>query len=184
MPNNFIVKGFNEEETPPAPKETETKEEKNMKGETLEGLLKTAVVDELLAAYNYMASYTLSRTTGKVDFDPEFEQHEKEEYSHAHKLLMRLREIDSDGILSMDWKNFPTQNSMGKSWKQEKGNNSLKILDGRIHEEEKAIEFYSRILEFIKEQPEWDTTTEQLIKEIKADEERHLLDLRDLRRQQ
>lgn len=116
MANTFRYIGPTDDNDDQVPEQTEQASEYT---DNLIALLKTAVTDELLAAYNYMASYTLSKTAGKVDFDPEFEQHEKEELDHAHSLLMRLRELDADGMLKMEWKDFPVQNSMGSNWRQE-----------------------------------------------------------------
>lgn len=145
-------------------------------------LLNIAVCDELLASFNYMISYTLSKTNGKADFDPEFEAHEQEELTHAHKLIKRLREMDAE-CLTINWADYVSKNSAGANWKQETSSNSIEILKNRYNEEVNAIKFYSLVLDCIekmKQHGEWDTTTEHLIKEIKSDEEQHRLDLHDL----
>lgn len=145
-------------------------------------LLKIAIVDEMLAEYNYFASYNLSKTSGKSDFDPEFEQHEDEERDHRKMLVNRLRELDVEvpTILLSDFFNY---NSNGVSWKQELSSDSSKILLNRYNEELNAIKYYDLILKVIhnlKKQGEFDSTTQQIIKKIKADEETHAKDLKDL----
>ena len=147
-------------------------------------LLNIAVNDELLATYNYLASYTLCKTEGKVDFDPEFQAHEKEEYDHAHLLINRLRQLNAN-VLITPWCDITKCNSAGEEWAQETDANSIEILTRRYQEEIAAIEFYGFVLGYIKElakgnESEYDSTTHQLIKKIKADEEEHALDLRDL----
>ena len=52
----------------------------------------------------YLISYNLSRSEGKSDFDPEFEQHENDEREHKYKLIERLRELDSDIIFTAIYK--------------------------------------------------------------------------------
>jgi len=156
----------------------------NVSSEGLIELLNIAVNDELLAAYNYLASYTLSKTEGKSDFDPEFMQHEKEEYEHAHMLIERLRELNANALVT-PWCDISRCSSAGEEWTQEMEAESTAILLRRYQEEIAAVEFYSFILGYIKEiskgnESETDTTTHQLIKKIKADEEAHAKDLRDL----
>ena len=157
---------------------------KNVSKDGLIQLLNIALNDELLATYNYMASYNLSKTEGKSDFDPEFEAHEKEEYEHAHKLINRLRELDAM-VLVTPWCDIAKCNSSGEDWKQEFDSDSIAILTRRYQEEVAAVDFYSFILGYIKEvaknnESEFDSTTHRLIKQIKADEEEHAKDLRDL----
>lgn len=145
-------------------------------------LLNIAVCDELLASFNYMISYNLSKTEGKQDFDPEFEKHEDEEKDHADKLIKRLREMNAE-VLTIGWADYLSQNSSGADWKQESSTESLTILQNRYNEELGAIKFYAMVLDCIrkmKEAGDWDTSTERLIKSIKQDEEEHELDLRDL----
>lgn len=156
----------------------------NATKEGLVKLLNIALNDELLATYNYLASYNLSKTEGKSDFDPEFQAHEKEEYEHAHKLINRLREMNAE-VLITPWCDIAKCNSAGSEWSQEMDSESTAILTRRYQEELAAIEFYSFILSYIKKiadgnDPAFDSTTHRLIKQIKADEEEHAKDLRDL----
>lgn len=144
-------------------------------------LLNIAFIDEELAEYNYLASYTRSITAGKADYDPEFEQHEKEENQHKHDILMRLRELDAKNIMMMPIPKWHHDNSMGLDWKQEYGTNSYQILLNRLAEQEQAVKFYNLCVEYTRKTN--DSTTLRLFKKIKEDEERHVLDLRDLARE-
>lgn len=149
--------------------------------ENIAELLNIAIIDQFLAEYNYFASYNLSKTEGKIDFDPEFKQHEQEQREHRYKLVERLRELDIPvPIISLN--QYQTMNSCGDLWKQELDYNSNNILLRRLEEEQKAIEFYSFILSFIDldKTENRDTTTYNIIRSIKADEQAHAKDLRDL----
>lgn len=149
--------------------------------ETIGELLNIAIVDEFLAEYNYFASYNLSKTDGKNDFDPEFKQHQEEERDHRYKLVERLRELDLP-VPTIPFEKYIEVNSNGTNWKQELDFNSGNILLRRLQQEEDAVKFYSFILGFIglDKTETRDTTTYSLIRKIKGDEEEHIKDLRDL----
>lgn len=145
-------------------------------------LLNIGIIDEWLAEFNYFASYNLSKTEGKSDFDPEFQQHEDEEREHREMLVKRMRELNAPVpvILLSEYFNV---NSNGKKWTQELNTDSGKILLNRYNEELNAVKFYDLILKVIhnlKASGEDDSTTQQIIKKIKADEETHAKDLKDL----
>ena len=146
-------------------------------------LLQIAIMDEQLAELNYLISYSNSKTAGKADYDPEFQQHEKDEYDHKHDLIERLRTLDAPRLCHAI-QEFPLANSNGNKWVQETSSDSFDILNHRYQEELEAIEFYDlvlRIINRVKEQTgHEDSTTKQLIKKIKADEEEHARDLKEL----
>ena len=71
-------------------------------------------------------------------------------------------------------------NSRGVEWKQEFSNQSSDIIIRRLEEEKQAVEFYTLATEFVRATT--DTTTYTLFKKIKEDEEKHVMDLRDLAR--
>jgi ferritin-like protein len=145
-------------------------------------LLKIAVIDEWLAEFNYFASYNLSKTSGKSDFDPEFKQHEEEERDHRNKIVNRLKELGETDLL-MQLTDFTKLNSNGDAWKQEAEYDSCTILLNRYNEELNAIKYYDLILKVLhnlRKQGEHDSTTIQLIKNVKADEETHAHDLKEL----
>jgi bacterioferritin len=142
-------------------------------------LLNVACCDEILAAFNYKISYNLSKTEGKSDFDPEFEQHEDEENDHADKLIERIREMNFEPLLT-PWCEYLNVNSVGTDWKQETSNDSILILKNRFKEELEAVRFYKFVLNTVHRLKKRDSSTEMLIKHIIADEEKHVKDLRDL----
>ena len=140
-------------------------------------MLTISYVDEWLAEFNYFASYNLSKTEGKVDYDPEFQQHEKEEYDHRHDLVNRLRELGAP-VPTIPLDQFIYVNSRGTNWKQEFSDISNEQLKNRFVEENEAIEWYTLCVEYTRHTD--DHTTYTLFKKIKADEEQHRLDLSDL----
>ena len=144
-------------------------------------LFNIALEDEFLAEYNYFASYNLSKTEGKSDFDPEFEKHEDEERGHRKEIVQRLRELGAR-VPTQPLNTYFTDNSAGESWHQESSSNSIEILKNRYKEELGAIKFYSMFFTFLKKFPQEqrDTTSEMLVKHLKADEEEHAKDLKDL----
>ena len=147
--------------------------------ELVKNLLMIAIVDEQLAELNYLYSYSLERTEGKTDFDPEFEKHEEEERGHKYDLIQRLRELDANVIFTgiNEWYQF---NSRGNDWRQEFSEDSKTVILNRLKEEEQAVEFYTLAVGFTRGTD--DTTTYTLFKKIKEDEEEHVKDLRDLAR--
>lgn len=140
-------------------------------------MLTISYVDEWLAEGNYFASYNLSKTEGKVDVDPEFQQHEKEEYDHRHDIANRLRELGAP-VPTIPLSQFEHLNSRGLDWKQEFSDNSYAQLKNRFIEENEAIEWYQICVNYTRKTQ--DNTTHSLFKKIKADEEQHRLDLGDL----
>ena len=146
-------------------------------------LLQIAIIDEQLAQFNYLISYSISKTAGKADFDPEFRAHEEEERNHKHDLIERLRTLNAPRLYDAI-QNFPLINSTGRMWKQETSTTSIDILRNRLNEEYGAIEFYSfilQVIDLVKSQSGVDdSTTKQLIKKIKADEQEHARDLKEL----
>lgn len=140
-------------------------------------MLTISYVDEWLAEMNYFASYNLSKTEGKVDYDPEFQQHEKEEYDHRHDFANRLRELGAP-VPTIPLDQFIYVNSRGQMWKQEFSDISNEQLKNRFVEENEAIEWYTLCANYTRQTD--DNTTYTLFKKIKADEEQHRLDLGDL----
>jgi bacterioferritin (cytochrome b1) len=148
--------------------------------EMIKTLLAISAADEQLAELNYLYSYSLEKTEGKADFDPEFEQHEEEERQHKYDLINRLRELDAK-VIFVPIEQMIYFNSIGVEWKQEFSENSRDVILRRLEEEEHAVEFYGLATEFVRGTS--DTTTYSLFKKIKEDEEKHVKDLRDLARE-
>ena len=147
--------------------------------EMIKNLLAIAIADEQLAELNYLYSYSLQKTEGKADFDPEFEQHEEEERQHKYDLINRLRELDAK-VIFVPIEQMIYFNSIGVEWKQEFSDISRDVILRRLEEEEHAVNFYGLATEFVRGTS--DTTTYTLFKKIKEDEEKHVKDLRDLAR--
>ena len=144
-------------------------------------LLQISLIDQWLAQFNYFRSYHLSQTTGKSDFDPQFKQHEEEQCKHRHDIADRIRQLG--GRISIQpITELIVQNSNGTNWEEEITSNSFKILKNRLEEQKKAVQFYSFFLSVINRMNpnEKDTTTYDLIKHIKGDQEQHVKDLNDL----
>lgn len=144
-------------------------------------LFNIAYMDEWLAEYNYFASWNLSQTEGKNDFDPEFKQHEGEERDHRYQIVERIKQLRGQAPTKL-LQEFFTMNSNGENWKQELMVGSKDILLNRYNEELGAIEFYALFFKTLRRmsEDERDTTSEMLVKKLKADEEAHAKDLRDL----
>jgi len=144
-------------------------------------LFNIAYIDEWLAEYNYFASWNLSQTEGKNDFDPEFKQHESEERDHRYQIVERIKQLRGQAPTKL-LQEFFTLNSNGENWKQELMTSSFDILLNRYNEELGAIEFYALFFKTLRRMSddERDTTSEMLVKKLKADEEEHAKDLRDL----
>jgi bacterioferritin len=136
--------------------------------------LNIAIADEFLAEYNYFASWNLSKTDGKKDFDVEFKQHENEERKHRYELVNRIIELKATPLTESIFR-YAYLNSHGKEWKQELKSNSSEILLNRLNEEKQAIEYYSLFINFVKDTN--DVITLKLLKSIRSDEEQHVLDL-------
>lgn len=147
--------------------------------EMIKTLLSIAIADEQLAELNYLYSYSLEKTEGKTDFDPEFEQHEEEQRQHKYDLINRLRELDAK-VIFVPIEQMIYFNSIGIEWKQEFSDISRDVILRRLEEEEHAVNFYELATEFVRGTS--DTTTYTLFKKIKEDEEKHIKDLRDLAR--
>lgn len=143
--------------------------------EKRETLLIMAICSEITAMYSYWYSYMSSVTNGKADFDPEFKQHMEEEWEHAEQFAERLRELGCYNPIPL----FSEFTECGPfNFIQEGGNNSIDMLKNRLTEEQQAVEFYNVCVNFFRETE--DSTTLQLFKKVKATEEEHIKDLRDL----
>ena len=142
-------------------------------------LLNISLIDQWLAQFNYFRSYHLSETDGKADYDPQFKQHEDDECQHRHEIADRIRELNARVLVD----SIPVLiglNSAGNSWSEQTTNNSNDILLHRLQEQKQAVEFYSFFLNVIDKMTQKDTTTYDLIKDIKSDQQQHVKDLNDL----
>lgn len=152
--------------------ETLVNENADSQEKTTEGVVKLlikALADEWLAAYQYWVCKNLSRGSGKSDADPEFDQHFKEELEHADKLMLRIKELGGKPIFNPnEWL------SLGNPWTEVNSTNVKEQLTITIKAENDAIDFYGKIINYVRG---FDEITLRLIRGILADETEHAYDL-------
>lgn len=137
---------------------------------TILSMLYKALADEWLAYYQYWSSYHSTRGKGKVDVDPEFEAHSKDELEHAEKIVMRIKELGGRPFPRIqDLDNFCSQKSVGAPVQ-----NPCDLLLITIEAEKHAISFYKELESLTRGV---DPTTNKMVKEILSEEEEHLYDL-------
>lgn len=141
-------------------------------------ILKKAIADEILAAFQYWASANISRGKGKIDADPQFIQHAKEQWQHVEMLTERLKQLGG----------FP-QNNMYNVLKTMEGanshsiigavsNNVCQLLTVALQAEKDAIELYKQMIQLTKNT---DPITHKIAKQILEDQQQHKYDLEILK---
>lgn len=132
----------------------------------------TALADEFLAAYQYWVCRNLSRGEGKSDADPEFEQHAQDELEHANKLILRIKELGGKPIFNpKEWL------VLGNPWTEVNTTSVKEQLGITIQAEMDAMEYYGKIIDYVKG---FDEITMRLVRGILSDEAEHLYDLQML----
>lgn len=146
---------------------------------TADGLMKLlikALADEWLAAYQYWVCKNLSRGSGKLDVDPEFDQHYKEEMQHADDLMERIKQLGGRPIFNPnEWL------SIGNPWTEVNTTVVKEQLAITIQAEKDAIAYYKQIVDYAKG---FDEVTLKVIRNILEDEEEHRYDLEMILEQQ
>lgn len=143
--------------------------------QTIVSQLQKALADEICAAYQYWSAYNMTRGTGKIDVDPQFDAHSEEQWEHAELLIERIKQLD--GFPQTNLKQvFELCKSHAACGAQ--SHNVCELLSITIEAEKDAIETYKNI---IKMTAQIDPTTHQIAKKILADEEEHLYDLKILK---
>lgn len=138
--------------------------------ETIVNMLYKALADEWLAYYQYWAASHCTRGEGKVDVDPEFEEHAKEELEHAEKIIIRIKELGGRSFVSVsDFDKFCSVPNIGAP-----SQDPCELLKITIKAEEDAINFYKELEKLSRGV---DPTTNRIVKQILEDEEKHLYDL-------
>ena len=134
-------------------------------------LLKMALADQICAAYQYWAAQNMTRGTGKVDVDPQFEAHADQQWEHAEMLIERIKQLGG-----FPFTNLKDAFSVCKSHAAcgAQSHNVCELLQITIQAEKDAIEAYKNI---IKCSQGVDPTTHQVAKKILADQQQHLYDL-------
>lgn len=142
--------------------------------ESIASMLEKAMNDEMLAFWQYMTCYLMSRGKGKSDADPEFKEHADEELDHAKKIAQRINELGGNFCADpCEW--APNSNGFTPI----RTSSVQDMLDITIDAEKTAIDFYRRISKTAHD--EGDFSTNRLAKQILADEEKHLYDLERLK---
>lgn len=138
-------------------------------------MLKVALADEWLAAYQYWVCKNLVRGEGRSDVMPEFEQHYKDELQHADEIMLRIKELGGEPIFN------PTEwIKIANPWTQVNMTSACQQLDITIKAQEDAIKYYNEIIEYCKGE---DEVTMRLCRSILSDETQHLYDLQMLKEQ-
>lgn len=151
--------------------EKEIKTEKT--NEEILDMLKTALADEWLAAYQYWVCANSVRGAGRTDVVPEFEQHYKEEMEHVEKIMNRIKELHGTPITNPEqWI------EIANPWTEVVTTKSCEQLDITIQAEKDAIAYYNAIIEYCKG---FDEVTMRVCRDILADETEHLYDLEMLK---
>ena len=133
--------------------------------------LYTALADELLSFYQYWTAKNCSRGEGKSDVDPEFDEHEKEEFDHANQIMQRIKELGGTPLPSpCDW------TKVSNPWSAIDTRNIKSILEITIQAEQTAIDFYLEAIEAMKD---IDPVTHKLFRGILKDEYKHIYDLKE-----
>lgn len=132
-----------------------------------------AVADEINAWFKYMACRNMAWGHGVTDVIGEFEEHEKEELEHVGQLNARLNELgiaslaSPEQLMQVNYNPYEAPYSGDVIW----------MLYSTKKDEEGAIAFYKKVIEFCKD---FDVVTADLLTSILADEEKHLVDLSTL----
>lgn len=137
-------------------------------------LLNKAIADELMAAFQYWSAANMTVGKGKIDVDPQFIAHAKEQFEHAEMLTERIKQLGG----------FPSctlQDVISKVDSHAKFGSPCHLpcdlVKLAIQSEKDAIELYKQIIETTKNN---DTTTHKIAKQILEDEEQHKYDLQVL----
>lgn len=135
-------------------------------------LLTIGLADEWLAHYQYWTALNCSRGPGKLDIDPEFEQHSSDEMDHANEIMLRLKELGGEPIADpKEWI------LIGNPWKPILTRSVKEQIEITMKAEQIAINFYKIGCETLRGN---DFTTFKLFESNLKDEEEHLYDLQEV----
>jgi len=162
------------------PKETKVVQDPTSNEEEREKLLeyfRTSIADEFLAAFQYRQGYNVASGEHKADIENEMNSHYFEELGHAEKLEERLKQIGGKTFGPDKWKEYTRA---GYTEPPEDGN-CLQITIDNIEGEKKAVSYYREFAEFANKIGDYGTVN--LVEGILADEEKHLHEFEELRKQ-
>lgn len=142
---------------------------------TIVNALKSALADEYLAAYQYLAPIGLAVGDERVNVEDEFQKHYEEELEHAEKLKKRIIQLDATPLMSPE--EWYEKTSCGYTTPIDY--NTITLVEENLDSELKAIEVYNHLVKLCQEQN--DVVTLDIVKEILADEIEHAQDLKDFK---
>ena len=135
--------------------------------------LNKALADEFLAAYQYLIGSKIVKGINRKEVQDELEEHAKEEYDHAIKLIDRIIQLDGTPILEpQGWYTFTNCGYITP-----KDFDTASILKQNITGERCAIDVYSKLAKKLKDK---DDITYEMILGILNDEITHECDLQTI----
>ena len=138
-------------------------------------MLEILFAEEILAWYQYYIPINFMNGMERSAIAEEFKKHADDELNdHANKLLKRISELggDAQSLMSFNLKNIATCEYLAP----QPPYSTIQLLKQNILAEKCAIKHYMALCDFVKDK---DYTTYDLAKDILADEEEHLNDLKD-----
>lgn len=138
-------------------------------------VLSKRFAEECQAGYMYWIAKDFLVGRKRAEVEETFEEHAKDEIEdHGNKLLKRISELGGSCYL---FRNPNLWESLSTCKYYEPNDISVKaVLKQNIEAEKCAIKGYLELIDMVHQK---DYTTEQMAKEILADEETHLQDLQD-----
>ena len=137
--------------------------------------LNSALADEYLAAYQYLAPIGLAVGKERANVEAEFDKHYHEELEHASKMKQRIIQLGGTPLLSPE--EWFSNTSCG--YTRPNDFNTGVLVQQNLEAEMKAIDVYNNLVALCQELN--DQITLDIVKEILADEEEHKQDLTDFK---
>ena len=135
--------------------------------------LNKALADEFLAAYQYLIGSKVAKGINRKEVQSELDEHAKEEYDHAIKLIDRIIQLDGTPILNpKDW--YKLTNC---GYLPPKEFDTVSLLKQNIQGERCAIDVYNKLLKKLKNK---DDISYEMILGILNDEITHECDLQSI----
>ena len=137
-------------------------------------LLDKAIADEIMAAFQYWSASNMTIGKGKIDVDPQFVAHAKEQFEHAEMLTERRKQLGGvpSCTLQKVIEKVDSHAKFGSPTHQ-----PCDLVRLAIQSQKDAIQLYKQIIETTKNN---DPTTHRIAKQILEDEEQHKYDLQVL----
>ena len=133
-------------------------------------LLNKALADEWLAYYQYWIGAKVAVGMMRPQVVAELTEHAADELRHADMLVERIMTLGAEPIIEP--KEWYDQTNCG--YETPSDPNTKKLVEQNIDGERCAIKVYQQLLDFVQGK---DSVTEEMVKEILADEIEHEEDL-------